>query len=95
MTLGALVTGEFDGRPVGSPLHDWMNASLVVLEAFFVQRDHRPGRIGLVMMVAAGVGAALVGLVCHPLLVWLIVAGATLVVTPWAVRQLSGGTKAL
>jgi len=171
--LGALVTGEFDGRLVGSPLHDGMNASLVVLGltlalgAFFVLRDHRPGRIGLVMMVAAGVGAALVGffpedgiyeahlvgqdlafvlgnlglivlgftgpfprwlrwyglasgvvglvalvlflsylrfdlglggmerLVCYPLLVWLIVAGVTLVVTPWAVRRLSGGKKAL
>jgi hypothetical membrane protein len=69
--LGNTACGPYGGRLVCSPLHDWMNASFIVLGlsmiigAGLIYHEFRrscASRIGFSFMALAGVGTVLVGL---------------------------------
>ena len=69
--LGNTVCGPYGGRLVCSPLHDWMNASFILLGltmiigSGLIYHEFRRGtasRIGFGFMAVAGFGTVLVGL---------------------------------
>lgn len=69
--LGNTACGVYSGRLVCSPLHNWMNASFVVLGLTMIAgslliyhefRKSRAGAVGFNFMALAGFGTILVGL---------------------------------
>jgi hypothetical membrane protein len=69
--LGNTACGQYSGRYVCSPLHDWMNASFVVLGLTMISgsvliyqefRENSGSKLGFTFMALAGFGTVLVGL---------------------------------
>jgi hypothetical membrane protein len=85
--LGNTVCGAYGDRYVCSPLHDWMNASFIVLGltmflgSFFITSEFRRNtlsRISFRFMALAGLGTILVGIFPENTISFLHTAGATL-----------------
>src|SRR4051812_45868835 len=69
--LGNTACGNYGGQYVCSPLHDWMNASFIILGASMVAgssliyhefRKNRSSVFGFTSMALAGIGTMLVGI---------------------------------
>ncbi len=69
--LGNTACGPYGGRLVCSPLHNWMNASFILLGLFMIAgsgliynefKRSRVSRLGFNFMALAGLGTLLVGL---------------------------------
>lgn len=85
--LGNTACGPYGGRLVCSPLHDWMNASFIVLGVSMIIgssliyhefRRIRPSGLGFSFMALAGFGTVLVGLFPENTIGWLHIVGAGL-----------------
>jgi hypothetical membrane protein len=85
--LGNTACGTYGGRFVCSPLHNWMNASFIVLGISMIIgsgliyhefRTSRASRTGFSLMALAGIGTLLVGLFPENTVSWLHILGAAL-----------------